>query len=237
MIEQITRSLTQCTSTKGAKIVFDEGFSLAKGSLVLEPMTLQIVAAAERQLQFNMAAEFSSEHPGTMMPPDFLERSAGKREGYCSKATSAVSEAAFKLGHTTANSDNRSSSRIYGIVESLVDRYAGSQVFRHDCSIVVIDGRKYLFDLTVGQFVGKDGQVGSRFVGPFGSESVPTLTGKHLNEYPVLQKLIEQGYVELTPDNLVQYLQALTTNQSPLYQASIRAKITQESLEHYFKPW
>jgi hypothetical protein len=81
---------------------------------------------------------------------------------------------------------------------------------RHAFSVVEGKGTSYLVDQTVGQFVNPvTGEIGGQF-GGYGLLKNNKVTGQVSNT--VIEKLINNGYVELTEKNMTEYLKLLTGN-------------------------
>ncbi len=97
----------------------------------------------------------------------------------------------------------------------------------HYFNLITVEGKPYLVDLTVGQFVRPDGHIEKPWL-HHGQWVFKSRSPRRMEDYPVIQELIEKGYAPATPENLADYFFVLCDEPSKQYRETLLRVITMD---------
>ncbi len=204
-------------------------------TLTTEAKVIKIVEKANSIVKEIVREDVSVCNPGEPILDDVGDIGPEQRFGKCSAAAWTV---CLEAAHADAKFATLNGRAQIGVADltSLV-KQNDKQAFRHHFSVIVVDEKKFLVCLTVCQFIDSEGEIGSRVMAqdPYFGRTTREVTGRNVKEYPVLETLLRRGFVELTPENLLQYVQALTLDQSSDFHALIGAAVNQKLIDEKFE--
>lgn len=171
--------------------------------------------------------DWQYQHPGKPIPKDLDQRKPGARRGLCGFASLFIEQSIRERG--LGDAQRMSVRELLGAGTG--DRQASDEnAFSHAFCAVKIQGKPFLVDLTVEQFVEKDG----RLVGYFGNPGQKRYNGRRVNEFPVLRTLMEKGYAPLTPETVAEYVSALSLNQKPGLRQQLAENLPVRGKHYYY---